>query len=205
MGIHLELIRQAVDAADRDEGAFDASAARAHLSMIAGSLRRLDDVVQVFLRFTKPEELRLGPVSIRDVFDQIRPIVEAEAKGRRVGVTVEAAEDLPPARGDAAMLEQALLNLALNACQAMPNGGSLALRASAGPGRVVQVRVEDTGIGIPPEHLDKVFNLYFTTRQDGTGIGLAMVYRAVQLHGGEIEVTSSPGGGTTFSLQLPQA
>jgi signal transduction histidine kinase len=205
MGIHLELIRQAVDASDRDEGTFDAQAAREHLSMIAGSLRRLDDVVQVFLRFTRPEELRLGPVSIRDVFDQIRPIVEAEAKGRRVAVTMEAVVDLPPARGDAAMLEQALLNLALNACQAMPNGGSLALRASAGPGRVVQVRVEDTGIGIPPEHLDKVFNLYFTTRQDGTGIGLAMVYRAVQLHGGEIEVTSSPGGGTTFSLQLPQA
>jgi signal transduction histidine kinase len=102
------------------------------------------------------------------------------------------------------MLQQALQNLALNACQAMPGGGRLRISGRARD-RFVEVVVEDTGAGIPPEHLDKIFNLYFTTREGGSGIGLSMVYRTVQLHDGEIEVHSSPGKGTSFRLLLPRA
>ena len=102
------------------------------------------------------------------------------------------------------MLRQALLNLALNARQAMPNGGTL--RISATPrARRVEISVEDTGIGIKPEHLGRIFDLYFTTREKGSGIGLSMVYRTVQLHDGEIEVQSTEGRGTTFRISLPQA
>jgi signal transduction histidine kinase len=107
--------------------------------------------------------------------------------------------------GDAGMLRQAFLNLALNACQAMPTGGTLRLScAPASRGRV-EIRFEDSGVGIPPEDLPKIFDLYFTTKDHGTGVGLSMVYRIVQLHDGEIEVQSTPGRGTTFKVLLPRA
>jgi signal transduction histidine kinase len=107
--------------------------------------------------------------------------------------------------GDPAMLRQAFLNLALNACQAMPNGGVLRISAEAARGRRVSVSVADTGVGIAPEHLKRIFDLYYSTKERGSGIGLSMVYRTVQMHDGEIEVQSTPGKGTTFQILLPRA
>ena len=103
------------------------------------------------------------------------------------------------------MLRQAFLNLALNACQAMPNGGTLRIHCEAARGRRVRVSVIDTGVGIKPEHLQRIFDLYYTTKEKGSGIGLSMVYRTVQMHDGEIEVQSTPGSGTVFQILLPQA
>ena len=104
------------------------------------------------------------------------------------------------------MLRQALLNLALNACQAMPQRRHAAASPAAPPSRGrVELDVEDTGVGIPPEHLQKIFDLYFTTKEKGSGIGLSMVYRIVQLHDGEVEVQSTPGRGTRFRLVFPEA
>ena len=103
------------------------------------------------------------------------------------------------------MLRQAFLNLALNACQAMPGGGTLRIHCEPARGRRVCVSFADTGVGIKPEHLQRIFDLYFTTKEQGSGIGLSMVYRTVQMHDGEIEVESTPGGGTTFRVLLPQA
>lgn len=100
------------------------------------------------------------------------------------------------------MLRQVFLNLAINGCQAMPQGGTLRISAAPASGDRVEVRIEDTGTGIKPEHLDKIFDLYFTTKDDGSGIGLSMVYRIVQLHDGEVEVQSTPGRGTTFRVLL---
>jgi two-component system NtrC family sensor kinase len=102
------------------------------------------------------------------------------------------------------MLRQAFLNLAINACQAMRDGGTLRLSCGAAPFHRVQVQVEDNGVGIRPEHLGRIFDLYFTTKDHGTGIGLSMVYRIVQMHDGEIEVQSTPGRGTTFTILLPR-
>lgn len=205
MGIHLELIRQQLDGGANGQDGVDVEATRGHLAMVAGSLRRLDDVIQVFLKFTRPEELRLQPTSVAAVWEEVRPVVDAEAGTRGVVAEFACPSDLPAIRADAAMLAQAFLNLALNACQAMPSGGRLRVSASAAPGRHVQVVFEDTGVGMVPEHLDKMFNLYFTTREGGSGIGLSMVYRAVQLHDGEIEVQSVPGHGTSFRILLPRA
>jgi signal transduction histidine kinase len=103
------------------------------------------------------------------------------------------------------MLRQAFLNLALNACQAMPGGGTLRISCESARGRRVRISVADTGVGIPPEHLQRIFDLYFTTKAKGSGIGLSMVYRTVQMHDGDIEVQSTPGAGTTFRIELPQA
>jgi len=124
-----------------------------------------------------------------------------------MGVTVkqECPRDLPEVNADLAMLRQALLNLALNGCQAMASGGTLRIACRTASGRRVEIDVEDTGVGIPPENLQKIFDLYFTTKEKGTGIGLSMVYRIVQLHDGEVEVQSTPGSGTRFRLVFPQA
>jgi len=176
-----------------------------HVAVIESEIRRLDEVVQGFLKFTRPEDLRLQPVRVKDVFDEILPIIAPETEKNSVRVTVDAAAGGPWVNGDAAMLRQAFLNLAINACQAMPNGGTLRLSCGPAPGNRVQVLFEDTGVGIPAEHLSKIFDLYFTTKDHGTGIGLSMVYRIIQLHDGEVEVESSKDRGTTFRVLLPRA
>jgi signal transduction histidine kinase len=176
-----------------------------HVEIIEGEIRRLDEVVQGFLKFTRPEDLRLQPVHVSDVFTEILPLVEPEAQKTGVRVVVESPASVPSVNGDSAMLRQAFLNLALNACQAMPNGGVLRLSCLEGAHRRVVVQFEDSGVGIPPDDLEKIFDLYFTTKHHGSGIGLSLVYRIVQLHDGEIEVQSTPGRGTTFRLLLPRA
>jgi signal transduction histidine kinase len=131
--------------------------------------------------------------------------VTPEAERLHVTVKHECPSDLPPVNADPAMLRQAVLNLALNGCQAMPGGGTLRIACRAAARRRVEVDVEDTGVGIPPEHLEKIFDLYFTTKEHGSGIGLSMVYRIVQLHDGDVEVQSTPGSGTRFRLSFPAA
>ena len=176
-----------------------------HVSIIESEIRRLDEVVQGFLKFTRPEDLRLQPVKVHALIDEILPIIETEASKHNVKVTIDVAPSVPAVNGDSAMLRQAFLNLAINACQAMPNGGSLRLKAGPSSRARVEVMVQDTGVGIAPEHLSKIFNLYFTTKERGTGIGLSMVYRIIQMHDGDVEVQSTPGRGTTFRVLLPRA
>ncbi|HKB13199.1 MAG TPA: ATP-binding protein [Vicinamibacterales bacterium] len=222
MMIHLELLRQQMrpaiprqSAAGRvkAEGAVtavvdpppvDRSAALEHVNVIAQEIRRLDEVVQGFLKFTRAEDLRLQPITLSSLLDEIVPIVRPETD--RAGVElVLLCEGAPDVNGDPAMLRQAFLNLALNACQAMPNGGTLRIACEAARGRRVRISVSDTGLGIKPEYLQRIFDLYFTTKEKGSGIGLSMVYRTVQMHDGDIEVQSTPGKGTTFTILLPQA
>jgi signal transduction histidine kinase len=205
MIIHLELVKQQIAGSASQGGPVDAQAAGEHVAVIASSLRRLDDMLQGLLRFTRPEELKLQPAALASMVEAIMPIVSAEARKTGVAIVVDCPPDLPMLRADPAMLQQALQNLALNACQAMPGGGRLRIAGRAVRDRFVEVVVEDTGAGIASEHLDKIFNLYFTTRAGGSGIGLSMVYQTVQLHDGEIEVQSSPGKGTAFRLMLPRA
>ena len=198
MMIHLELLRQQVQ-----QRAGSGPQSLEHVDTIAGEIRRLDEVVQGFLKFTRPEDLKLQPVSLKALFDEVIPIVRPEAD--RAGVHLEVACDAPDVNGDPGMLRQAFLNLALNACQAMPHGGTLRIACEGVRKHRVSITVSDTGVGIKPEHLQRIFDLYFTTKPKGSGIGLSMVYRTVQMHDGEIEVESIPGAGTTFRVVLPQA
>src|SRR3989442_4774505 len=182
----------------------DEQEALQHVEGIANEIRRLDQVVQGFLKFTRPEDLKLQPIRAAALFEEIVPIVRPEAE--RAGVALEVAcDDAPDVNGDPTMLRQAFLNLAQNACQAMPQGGTLRIRCEAAGDHRVSIAFTDSGIGIKPEHLQRIFDLYFTTREKGSGIGLSMVYRTVQMHDGEIEVQSTPGAGTTFRVLLPQA
>jgi signal transduction histidine kinase len=196
----------ALAVARRDQPApLIAQGALEHVEIIESEIRRLDEVVQGFLKFSRPEDLRLQPVRPLMLFEEIMPVVEPEAQRNGVTVHLECPPNVPAINGDAGMLRQVFMNLAINACQAMPNGGTLRLVAAAASRARVEIRFEDTGVGIPPENLHKIFDLYFTTKDHGTGIGLSMVYRIVQLHDGEIEVESTPGRGTTLKVLLPRA
>src|SRR5690606_36517968 len=164
-----------------------------------------DDVVQGFLKFARPEEMTLVPVAPGDLVDEVINTLAVEANVSGVTLQSAVAPDVPRVEVDPGIFRQALLNLAKNAVQAMPNGGTLTIGAAAGKDGRVEIRVSDTGVVIPPEHLAKIFDLYFTTKRSGTGIGLSLVYRTVQLHNGDIDVESTPGVGTTFIIKVPRA
>jgi signal transduction histidine kinase len=176
-----------------------------HVDIIGKEIQRLDQVLNGFLRFARPEELKLQPTDLAAVLSDVVTTVAPEAQRLKVIVKPECPANVPPVNADPAMLRQALLNLALNACQAMPDGGTLRISCRAASRGRVQMDVEDTGVGIPPENLEKIFDLYFTTKEKGSGIGLSMVYRIVQLHDGDVEVQSTPGSGTRFRLSFPAA
>jgi signal transduction histidine kinase len=205
MTIHLELLEQKLLNAGQGDGGPDLSPVLEHVRVIGGEVQRLDQVMQGFIRFTRPEDLKLQAITVSSLVDGVVRVIGPECENARVAVETAGLDKVPDISGDPAMLQQALLNLALNACQAMPAGGTLRISAAALRGGRVEILVEDTGIGIKPEHLERIFDLYFTTRTRGSGIGLSMVYRTVQLHDGEIEVQSTEGRGTTFRIILPQA
>ena len=216
MTIHLELLKQklqrqavavgaSVGGGAPDNGSMPSPDLTKHADVISKEIRRLDEVLNGFLKFARPDELKLQPVRLASLISEIATSVAPEAEQRHIALKTECPETLPEINADPGMLSQALLNLALNACQAMPNGGTLKLICRATSGRRVEIDVEDTGVGIPPEHLKRIFDLYFTTKENGSGIGLSMVYRIVQLHDGEVEVQSTPGRGTRFRLIFPQA
>ena len=176
-----------------------------HVDIITNEIQRLDQVLNGFLRFARPDELKLQPVSLATIVSDIVTTVTPQAEIQRILVKSDCPRDLPEINADPAMLRQALLNLALNGCQAMPDGGTLRIACHRHARDRIVVDVEDTGVGIPPENLQKIFDLYFTTKEKGSGIGLSMVYRIVQLHDGDVEVQSTPGRGTRFRLVFPQA
>jgi len=194
--IHLELLKMQVS--DRPD-------AMASAGVIADQVRRLDEVVQGFLKFSRPEDLHLEAVDLGGIMDSLRPVLDAEASTHAVDVRIDVPNGLPAVEGDRNLLEQAFLNLGLNACQAMPHGGRLTITARPAAGQLVAISVEDTGVGIDAENLSRIFDLYFTTKPHGSGIGLSLVFRTIQLHNGEIEVQSLPGRGTTFRVLLRQA
>jgi signal transduction histidine kinase len=199
MTIHLELLRQKLSA-----GA-DEQSTEQHVDIISREIRRLDDVVQGFLKFARPEELTLRRVPPGELIEEVMKTLEVEANVTGVSLARDVAAGVPDIEADPGILRQALLNLAKNAVQAMPDGGRLTMSAAPTKDGRVEIRVADTGVGIPPENLAKIFDLYFTTKQTGTGIGLSLVYRTIQLHNGDIDVESTPGVGTTFVIKMPKA
>ena len=197
MTIHLELLKQKLASPD-------AAGAARHAEVIGSEIRRLDDVVQGFLKFVRPEDVTLAPVKTRTLIASVIEAVGPEAERGGVACETNCPDPQLAIEGDETLLRQAFLNLAQNAIQAMPRGGKLRITCAARDGRI-EVRVQDTGDGIPPEHLARIFDLYFTTKKRGSGIGLSLVFRTVQLHNGDIDVESTVGTGTTFVIRLPQA
>jgi signal transduction histidine kinase len=172
------------------------------IDILSKEVRRLDRVVKTFLDFSRPVDVKLTEVDLVAIAREVADLTTPQAGLANIHVWFEAAAEKAPIRGDADMLKQAILNLVLNAIEAMKNGGNLWLRVSKEQNLVV-LNVSDDGPGIPPEARDKVFQLYFTTKSRGSGIGLAMTYRAVQLHNGTISFSTESGRGTSFQMQFP--
>ncbi|MBI4536905.1 MAG: PAS domain-containing protein [candidate division NC10 bacterium] len=194
MAIHLELLR------GRLHGAPDE--VRESLKVIDGEIQRLDRVVQGFLKFVRPQELRLASLDLNSHLGEVIALLQPEWESKGIRFSFEPAAGLLPVTADAELLRQACLNLMLNACQAMPSGGEVRVGTTHEAGWAV-IRITDTGSGIAPEDLEKIFRLYYTTKPGGSGIGLAMVYRTVQLHDGSIDVQSELDQGTTVTIRLP--
>jgi hypothetical protein len=174
------------------------------MEIISSEILRLDRVVKTFLDFTRPVELKLETVPVRRLLDEVLELARPQAEASKIRVIVGEEADGVGVRIDRDLLQQAMLNIVVNAMQAMPEGGELRFDSVADE-EFAEIRISDTGAGIPPELRDKIFRLYFTTKKDGSGIGLAMTFRIVQLHDGTIDFTSEPGKGTTFSIRLPIA
>jgi PAS domain S-box-containing protein len=167
-------------------------------------INRLDRVVKRFLDFTRPVEMRVEEVALAPLLSRIVEVAQLQIDRAKLKVDLRLTNGVPPVRGDSELLRQAVLNLVLNAVQAMPDGGNLTVSLER-RGDAALVMVADTGKGIPPEHRNRIFQLFFTTRKGGSGLGLATTFRIVQLHNGSIDFVSEPGKGTAFRIELPLA
>jgi PAS domain S-box-containing protein len=181
----------------------DANAQQA-VQVLDKEIDRLDAVVKRFLDFTRPMEVRLEATQLADILREVIEVAQPQLRKAKVEVAQLLPIDVPEVYVDRGLLKQAVLNLVLNAVDAMPNGGRLHLVLSR-RGEMAEISVGDTGKGIPPENRQKIFQLFFTTRPGGSGIGLASTFRIVQLHNGSIDFTSEVGRGTTFRIELPLA
>ena len=192
--VHLEVLREKLLQVDPET--------KRHMDVIGSEIHRLDRVVKTLIDFTRPVELKLTETDLREIVEDVVALSAPDAQ--RQGVNISATLDSDPllARVDADLIKQALLNVVLNGIQAMPHGGPLQVTADR-VGETARIIVEDQGEGIPPEVRDKIYNLYFTTKKSGSGIGLAMTYRVMQLHNGALDFDSEPGHGTTFRMLLP--
>lgn len=202
MVVHLELLKGKLTAAGPE--AF--GGAQRHVEILANEMQRLDRVVQTLADFSRPMELNLREHDLRKVIGAVVELTSVEMQENGVRVAVDAPEAVI-VRVDAELVRQAVLNLLLNGMQAMPNGGTVTVTIRRDHQFGV-VEISDEGVGISAEVMPRIFELYFTTKPRGSGIGLALTYRILQIHGGALDVRSNPDPeavdrGTTFTLRLP--
>ncbi len=192
--VHLELLKTKLS----DTG----TPATRHLEVIDSEIHRLDRVVQTLVDFSRPVEVKLVEYDLRHVVTDVVTLSAAEMSTRQVHLTSRLPAYPVVAKVDVDLLKQAVLNVVQNGAQAMPEGGNLEV-VLFDEGKSAVIQVEDEGGGISEELRERIFDLYFTTKKDGSGIGLAMTYRILQLHHGSIDVQSELGRGSVFQLRIP--
>ena len=174
------------------------------LDLIVRETKRVREIVRGLLDFARETHSKQTRLNIHEVIQQTLRLLGNRDAFQNIAIVEDFADDLPAVSGDQNQLQQVFVNLSLNACEAMPNGGTLLVSTSLDHGRVV-VKVTDTGCGIKREHLDQILEPFFTTKPvgKGTGLGLSVSYGIVQQHGGTLEVESTEGRGSTFTISLP--
>jgi len=193
MALHLEILRSKLTGSEEVGKEMD---------VIGGEIARLDRVVKTFLDFTRPVDLRPQDLNLVELARQVAALVWPQAERTRVSVELDAPVSQAMIRGDEDLLKQAMLNVISNGIEAMKEGGRLRIGVER-EGQEVVLIIADQGGGIPEELRDKIFNLYFSTKKKGSGIGLAMTFRIVQLHNASIDFVSNPTAGTTFYMRFP--
>jgi signal transduction histidine kinase len=193
--VHLEVLRQKLKDPDSDT--------KRHIDVIGSEIRRLDRVVQTLVDFTRPVELRLAEIDLRRLLDDIIALATPDAEKHGVHIIEDFSAAPLPVKVDIDLVKQAVLNIMINGMQAMSaNGGTLTVTARRERDEA-SVEIADQGGGIPDNIREKIFNLYFTTKNGGSGIGLPMSYRVMHLHNGSLEFHSVVNQGTTFRLLFP--
>jgi signal transduction histidine kinase len=194
--LHLQLLQDKLAQQEPDT--------RRHMDIIESEIHRLDRVVQTLVDFTRPRNLRLESVDLRRLLDDVAQLAAPDAEQH--GVTIERQHSASPllVKVDLDLMKQALLNVVINGVQAMPQGGLLTIAARR-EDNVIVAEVSDEGGGIPQDVQDKIFELYYTTKKDGSGIGLAQTYQILQWHYGSVDFQSMDGQGTTFRFHIPAA
>jgi len=173
------------------------------LHLVRDEIRRLDHILEDFLQFARPREFVAKAVEVEPVLTRVLDLLQGEAERR--GVRLERAlETVPRVAGDEERLRQVVMNLALNAMEAVPAGGVVRVSCRPGTDGLVDILVDDSGHGVPPDLRDRIFEPFFTTKAQGSGLGLPIVHAIVTQHGGIIEVEDSPEGGARFVLRLPR-
>jgi len=201
IALRVELLRERLR--DSDSPELDSE-----ITIIAREVNRLDRVVKTFLDFARPVTVQFQRLDLSMLAGDVAQLVQPQAVTQHIELIFKAPQEPCWIRGDADLLRQAILNVVVNGIDAMAgatakSGALLAITLEAVEGNI-ELTVSDQGPGIPPDVKAKVFQLFFTTKDKGSGIGLAMTYRAMQLHNGTIEITDSPGKGTTFRLRFPR-
>jgi signal transduction histidine kinase len=196
MVIHLEILKEEITHLEGEP--------QKSLQVLEEEVRRLDRVVLGFLKFMRPQELELSPVDINRLIKREVSLLEAEWATQGISFILECEEPLPLITADPDLLSQVFLNIILNACQAMKQGGEVRIATTTHHGNEIRISISDQGPGIPPNELEKIFQLYYTTKPKGSGLGLSIAYRFIQLHEGIIDVESEVGKGTTFIIRLPK-
>jgi PAS domain S-box-containing protein len=194
--LHLQLLRNKLQNVD--------PATSRHVDIIDSEIHRLDRVVQILVDFTRPRDLHLEETDLRSVLEEVALLAAPDAEQHGVNLVRELPPDPVPVKIDADFIKQAILNVVLNGVQSMPDGGKLAITAHRNEDAVI-TEVRDQGTGIPAAVQDKIFELYFTTKKTGSGIGLAQTYQIMMWHYGSVDFESEEGKGTTFRLRLPLA
>ncbi|TMB61689.1 MAG: PAS domain S-box protein, partial [Deltaproteobacteria bacterium] len=190
------------------EGAFDGSSAlddlREYLGLIRGEAFRCKSITNGLLDFSRTRAVEHAPVNLQDVVSSAARLLSHQQRGFAIEIQIETPDDLAPVSGDTSQLQQAVIALAANAIDAMPKGGLLTISARNRENDVL-IEVSDTGVGIPSENLARIFEPFFTTKEvgHGTGLGLAVCYGILTEHGGTLDVQSTVGAGTTFTITLP--
>lgn len=197
MVIHLEILKEETKSLNGD---FQKS-----LEVLEGEVHRLDRVVLGFLKFMRPQELEISSVNVNQLLRSELSLLETEWVNKGISFVLDCESDLPAISADPDLLSQVFLNIILNACQAMEEqGGDIRVATSTHQDNEIQISISDQGPGIPPEIQEKIFQLYYTTKHHGSGLGLSLVYRFIQLHEGIIDVQTEMGKGTTFIIRLPR-
>ena len=194
--LHLQLLQNKLAQLDPDT--------RRHMDIIGSEIHRLDRVVQTLVDFMRARELHLVEVDFRRVLEEVALLATPDAEQHGVTIQRDLPEEPLPIKADLDFMKQALLNVVLNGIQAMPQGGDLTISARRTEHAAV-AEIRDRGMGIGEDVRDKIFELYFTTKKDGNGIGLAQTYQILQWHYGSVEFESAEGDGTTFRFRLPLA
>jgi PAS domain S-box-containing protein len=174
------------------------------VKMLDSEIDRLDRAVKTFLNFTKPVEVKLEESDLRSILDEVLDAARPSVAKAGLQLHVDLPLDFPPVLLDRQLIHQAVLNLVLNACDFTDRGGQITIGLRRN-GEFAVITIADSGKGISPDDQKKIFQLFFTTRQGGVGIGLANTFRFIQLHNGRIEFDSEVGRGTTFRVELPLA